>query len=103
MENIDILTAAGYVNPIILCTTEDTPTVVQTLTLHEVILHSKAELDQLAEGLSALGVLSVIRKTPEIIQKYFVLGQDSKLTAGILYRYIYSRLDFAFFTRSCDL
>lgn len=65
------------------CTKEDIPTVVQTVALHLVILNSKAELDQLAEGMSCLGVLAAIRKSPHLLQSYYTLDGATKLTAGV--------------------
>lgn len=50
------------------CSRVDVPTIVQTVTLQHVILDSKAELDQLSEDLSALGVLDVIKTSPNLLR-----------------------------------
>ena len=83
MENVELLATTGYLKPVMLCTTTDIPTVVQTVALHLIILHSKAELDQLAEGMKSLGVLGAIRKSTHLLQPYFTIGGDTKLTAGL--------------------
>lgn len=45
------------------CSICDVPTIVQTVALHLEILNSKAELDQLSEGMSDLGVLDEKHQT----------------------------------------
>ena len=57
---MDLLFSCGFKKPVVKCTKADIPTIVQTVTLQLVILDSKAELNQLSDGLNALGVLDVI-------------------------------------------
>lgn len=82
MDNIDLLTSCGFVKPVMRCNICDIPTIVQTIALHLVILNSKAELDQLSEGMSALEVLDAIKKTPNLLLPFFTRSGAIKLTAG---------------------
>lgn len=56
--------------------------IIQALALHDVILQSKAELDQFCEGLESRGVLSAIRRNPDVARKYFCIDGRKKLTSG---------------------
>ena len=51
-------------------TMEDKVTIVQSITLHHVLLKSKAEVDQFAEGLSCLGTKSFITKYPNLFRTF---------------------------------
>ena len=82
MDNIDLLTTCGFVKPVMQCDLGDVPTVVQTIALHLVILNSKAELDQICEGMCALGVLDEIKKAPNIFYPFFTTTRADTLTAG---------------------
>ena len=82
MTNIDLLTSCGFKKPVTKCTRVDVPTIVQTVTLQHVILDSKAELDQLSEGLCALGVLDVIKTSPNLLRPLLTRSGAVKLTAG---------------------
>lgn len=62
MEYSAIFAESGYTKALALVAMEDKVTMVQTVTLHYVLLRNKAELDQFCDGLSALGVLSMIRR-----------------------------------------
>ncbi|XP_028412494.1 uncharacterized protein LOC114535330 [Dendronephthya gigantea] len=46
--------------------------IVQSLLIHEVILKHKIALDQMRKGLSILGLLAEIEKSPEKFQSFFV-------------------------------
>ena len=50
--------------------------VVQDIILHEVIAKRQKMLDQLAEGLNGLGLLSLIRAFPEVFLPLFVSTGD---------------------------
>lgn len=50
--------------------------IVQSLLVHEVILKHKTALDQMRKGLSILGLLEEIEKSPEKFQSYFVHEDD---------------------------
>ena len=61
---------------------DDKITLIQTVTLHHVLLRSKAEMDQFCEGLQALGVLNAVRKYPDLMRPFFTNSAVQNLTAG---------------------
>ena len=63
--------------------------IVQTVTLHKVILSSLAELSQFQEGLSTLGVANALQNHPDLLHSYCCCDHDDKLTPGNT-SYIYS-------------
>ena len=50
--------------------------------LYYTMLLSRSVLDQLAEGLSVLGVLEAVKLYPKIMEPLFVRGKQKPLTAG---------------------
>ena len=50
--------------------------------LHYIILHCKAELDQLMTGVQALGLLEEIQDNPQLFEPLFVATKQSSLSAG---------------------
>ena len=50
---------------------EDKPNVIQTITLHKVILTSLAELSQFREGLSALDVTQALKEHSYLLRSYY--------------------------------
>ena len=60
MDRMELFTESGFTKPLALVTMDDKITMVQTVTLHYVLLRNKAELDQFCDGLTALDVLSAI-------------------------------------------
>ena len=54
----------------------------RVLCLHHIILKSKAEMDQLREGLATLGVADIMKKNPKCLESFFVYTQSKTLTAG---------------------
>ena len=57
-------------------------TLVKALTLHHIISRSKAELDQLRDGLSTLGVASALASNPTLFEPLFTAIEDVELTSG---------------------
>ncbi len=76
-----MLQSCGFCKPTTKLSLNDRPSIVQTITLHFVLLQSKAEIDQYVEGLKSLGVLDVIREHPGLLQSFFCKTEDT-LTAG---------------------
>ena len=80
---------SGYTKPLIQASLEDVPNIVQTITLHRVILRSLAELSQFQfrDGTDTLGVGRAMSLYPELLYEFFVNSKTQKatLTAGILY------------------
>ena len=50
----------------------DREQIVQSLAMYFVIVRSKASIDQMADGLSALGVLDMMRANPQAMRKLFL-------------------------------
>ena len=50
--------------------------------LYYTVLRSRSVLDQLAEGLSVLGVLDAVRCYPKLMEPLFIGGKQKPLTAG---------------------
>ena len=50
--------------------------------LYFTVLRSRSVLDQLAEGLSVLGILEAMKVYPKLMEPLFVRGKQKPLTAG---------------------
>lgn len=83
MEGMDMLLEAGYSKPIACITLAGRADLTSTLMYHYTLYRNKAVLDQLKDGLSALGVLDAMKSYPDVIMPYFVHGKQPPLTAGI--------------------
>lgn len=82
MSYIDFLLEAGYSKPALTLKMEDKVEVVHTMCLHHAILKSKAELDQLIQGLETHGVHALMKKYPLILESFFVYRKEDDITAG---------------------
>ena len=61
----------------------DKTSMITSLIDYHLMVKVKAQMDQLKEGLCALGFLDLLMKTPEQWQCYFLARQDDyKVTAG---------------------
>lgn len=74
-ENIDLLMECGYNKPVLRVELEDKH-IIQTVTLHKVILASLAELSQFRKGLSALGVVTALKEYSHLLHSYFCLEDE---------------------------
>lgn len=84
----------GVTKPCTSITFEDKHTIVQSITLHHILLKSKAEADQFSEGLSCLGTRDYIMKYPHLLQQFFTRDGVERHTAGkIQYSRQYCSLD----------
>jgi hypothetical protein len=85
-EQFSVLNDCGFVKPFTGVKIEDKADIVQSICLHHVILRSKAEIDQLTEGLRSCGVLDEIRQNRDLTRSFFTIdGNPEKLTAGMLW------------------
>ena len=82
-ENMDLLMECGYNKPVPRVELEDKPNIIQTVTLHKVILASLAELSQFRKGLSALGVAAAVKDYPHLLHSYFSVEDNYELTSGM--------------------
>ena len=81
-EHFSELTECGFTKPSCGLVMEEKCDIIQALTLHQVILKSKAEIDQFGEGVAFLGTLEAMKKYPELLQCFFVQSGEECLTAG---------------------
>ena len=86
MEHCDILSVCGFVKPIATLTLQDKMAAVQSITLHHVILHCKAEMDQICSAIGDVGILKLLRWNNELFKGFFSLNGREHLTAGIAIR-----------------
>ena len=83
-ESVDLLLGAGYVKSPSTITMSDRSTIVKTLSMHFVLLKSKAEMDQFKLGLTRYGILEPIQQHRTLFSKVFTSCGDDRLTAGML-------------------
>ena len=62
---------------------DDRVNIVQTVTLHKVLLSTLGELTQFKDGLSVMGVLDALKEHPDLLQPYYCCDFEDKLTSGI--------------------
>ncbi len=72
----------GIAKPISRLQYSDRHHIVQSSALHYSVLSVKAELDQLANGLRALGVLDMVQANPKLLRPLFLFTASPPLTAG---------------------
>ena len=82
---------SGLTMPLAFITIDDRDTIIQTVALHHVLLKSRAEMDQFAMGLTALGVLDAVRANSALFKDYFLLVGRPSLGAGTC-MYVYNVL-----------
>lgn len=84
VDNLDLLLECGFNKPgskVELC---DRVVIIQTVTLHKVVLASLAELSQFREGLSALGVADALKNSPDLLYSYYCCEHNDGLSSGML-------------------
>lgn len=81
MENVDLLMECGYTKPVPRVELVDKADIVQTITLHKVVLVSLAELSQFRKGLSTLGVATALKDYPQLLRSFFC--HVDQLTSGM--------------------
>lgn len=72
----------GIIKPSTGITMEDKVPIIESITLHHVLLKSKAEVDQFVEGLSCLGTKKCLMKHPSLMKSFFTVCGTQVLTAG---------------------
>ncbi len=77
----DIIIDGGYTKPLALLKMSDRVQLMRTLMLHYTVLRLRSVLDQLAEGLSTLGVLEAMSSYPKLMEPLFIKGKLKPLTA----------------------
>lgn len=82
-EAMELLAATGFRKAVPRLKLEDCSTLVSALVNYHFMGKVKAEMDQLRDGLEALGFLSTLRHNPDIFEPFF-LNNKSELTTGML-------------------
>ena len=80
-DNDALVCDTGFRKPLCLLTLDDRESVKRAIQDHHTLLKIKPELDQLCEGLKALGVLDSMKKFPQIMKTLFC-RQEEKLSKG---------------------
>ena len=86
----DLVLEAGYTKPLSLLSISDRVLLMRTLMLYYALLQSRSVLDQLAEGLFALGVLEAMKLYPNLMEPLFVAGLRKPLITGKKLLYVTS-------------
>lgn len=91
-ENMDLLMECGYTKPVSRADLGDKPDIIQSVTLHKVVLVSLAELSQFRKGLATLGVATALKDYPHLLQSFFSLRNNDQLTSGMFIQVYDTRL-----------
>ena len=84
-QNVGILIDAGFTKPVCRLTLTDKEELIQMVALQNTIILCSQELQQLCEGLSALGVANLIRKYPALLKPFFTIQENQQITTGKFY------------------
>ena len=68
-EMIDALWRSGWLRPL---TMENKVLAAQCLLVHEVLVKRREPIEQLIEGLETLGLVTLIRANPQLMNCYFM-------------------------------
>ena len=82
LTNVTVLIDAGYTKPVCKIELANKDEIIQTVAVQNTIMVCIRELQQLREGLCALGVADLIEKYPHLLQPFFVHQASQKITAG---------------------
>lgn len=91
-EEYDMRYSIGIGQPSSSLQYDDLDRIVQAFATHFSIVCVKAELDQLTEGLNALGILDLIRSNPNKMRQLFFSGNEVSLTADKMLAMFHSNL-----------
>ena len=79
LENFDLMSESGFTKPCSRLVMLDKATIVQSISLHVVILKSLAELYQFRDGMETLGMATAIKH--HLLSEFFV-KKPLSLNAG---------------------
>lgn len=82
MEGADLVIEAGFSKPITRLTFADKVELIHIIALHHTILKCKAEVDDLLNGLGALGVDEMLKLYSSLLEPYFTATGIQVLTSG---------------------
>ena len=103
VDNIDLLLECGFNKPgstVELCDRVD---IIQTVTLHKVVLASLAELSQFRDGINALGVAESLKNNPDLLYSFYCCEHNDELSSGTssIYMHLYCCLFIPFVASRC--
>ena len=82
MDNLDVLIECGFNKAVAKLELCDKVNIIQTVSLHKVILASLGELSQFRDGLSTLGVLGALKRSSHLLYSYYCCDVDDELSSG---------------------
>ena len=82
IDNLDLLLKCGFNKAVARIVLNDRVNIVQTVTLHKVVLSTLGELMQFKKGMSTLGVLDALKEHPDLLLPHYccIFIYDEKLT-----------------------
>ena len=90
INNIDTALDAGFCKPLNSLKLNDKEEFIHAICLHHTILKTKAELDQMIEGLKNVGVLDYIQKYPILMEPFFT-SNEKNISAGKRFHTFYKK------------
>ncbi len=81
LDNFNVLSNSGFTKPSSRLDMEDKVTILESVSLHSVILKSMAELYQFRDGLETLKVASAMKNHTALLWDFFV-NKPPSLSAG---------------------
>ena len=91
INNIDTALDAGFCKPLNSLKLNDKEEFIHAICLHHTILKTKAELDQMIEGLKNVGVLDYIQKYPILMEPFFT-SNEKDISAGKRFHTFYKKV-----------
>ena len=85
-DNVQFIMDAGYSRPLTFVSITDKDRLLSVVTKHYTLLRNKADLDQLREGLSALGIGKMMAEHPDMMEPFFVYERWSCLLVCLSFR-----------------
>lgn len=82
MSNIDMMMECGWSKPVTTLILSHKDELIKVICLHHILLKSKAEMDQVKEGLAVMGVDKIMANQPQCLRSFFVFDPSKVLTAG---------------------
>ena len=79
-KNCEIILETGFTKPLATVQLDDIPNIVQTATLHRVILRSLAELSQFQDGIHELGVAYALLRYPNLYMIFLFMKNLKRCT-----------------------
>ena len=67
MDNIDLLYECGFTKPVTRIDPNDKVDIIQTVSLHLVVLHTMGEITQFQDGLDCLGVKEALSSYRQLL------------------------------------